>query len=166
MQCQLQLNYLAWRHTSYSHLGYDALHVAYTMQIVVNGLSEVGFAEECLHYIKTLVDRSNVHKREHSPTFQHASTHRCRGAVDNIEQRNAVVLHRLQKFKRAYGELVESDITVLFNSAQRCNVSQVGVLRHFKILQYGSGSNHSELQVFNAETLKRLCSEMLKQLLS
>ena len=42
----------------------------------------------------------------------------------------------------------------------------MGVLRHFKILQYGSGCNHSEFQVFYAETLERLRSEMFQQLLS
>ena len=136
------------------------------MQIVVNGLSEVGLTEECLHHIQALVDRRNVHQWEHSPAFQHTRTHRCRGAVDNVEQRNAVVLHRLQQFQGAYSELVESDIAVFLNSAQRCNVSQVGVLRHFKILQYGSGCNHSEFQMFNAETLERLRSEMFQQLLS
>ena len=118
MQCQLQLYNLAWRHSSYSHLGYDALHVADTMQIVVNGLSEVGLTEECLHHIQALVDRSNVHKREHSPAFQHTRTHCCRGAVDNVEQRHAVVLHRLQKFQGAYSELVESDISVFLDASQ------------------------------------------------
>ena len=66
------------------------------MQIVVNGLSEVGLAEECLHHIQTLVDACHIHKWKYCPALKHACSH-CRNcAVDNIKQRYAIVLHRLQ----------------------------------------------------------------------
>ena len=88
------------------------------MEIVVDNLAEVGIAEECLHNVKSLVDRGYIHQWEHCPAFQHTGSHRSDCAVDDIKQRHSVVLHRLQQLKRAYGELVETHIAVFLDAPQ------------------------------------------------
>ena len=156
----LQLHHLSGRHSAHSHLRYDTLYVANAVQMLVYGLSKVGFAEERVHHVEALVDRSHVAQREYRPAAQQTSAHRRAGAVDDGEQRHAVVLHRLQQLQRVDGEAVEAHIAVGVDASERRDVANLRVLRHLKILQDGSSRCHAQVQMVYAEALQRCGAEV------
>ena len=121
------------------------------MELLINKHSEVRFAEEVLHYVKTLVDLALLFQREHSPSLQQSGTHRRHGAVDDVHQTFPVVLHRIKKFERTDGELVQPYIPLLLYSRKRRDVAYLRMLRQFKVLQYRTACDDAVVKVVYAE---------------
>ena len=69
------------------------------MELLIDELSEIGMLEEILHDVEALIDARHLFQREHHPTPQHTSTHWGGGTVDDVEQRQPVLLHGLQEFE-------------------------------------------------------------------
>ena len=69
-----------------------------------------------IHHVEPLVDRFLVFQGEHHPSFQHSSAHRRHCAVDDLQQRSAVFLHRLKQFQGTDGELVQSYIPLFLDA--------------------------------------------------
>ena len=107
----------------------------------------------------------HVLQREHHPTAQHAAAHGRDGAVDDIEQRFAVFLHRLKELKRADGELIQPHVFLFLQALERRNMIDIRVLRQLQILHDGTRGDDAFLEMLYAEAFQRLGTEMLQQLL-
>ena len=160
------MHHLSGRYSAHSHFRYDTLYVADAVQMLVDGLTEVGLAEKRFHHVETLVDGRHVAQRKYRPAAQQSAAHRCAGAVDDGEQRHAVVLHRLQQLQRVDCKAVETHIAVGIDARKRRDVSNLCVLRHLQILQYGSCRRHAEVQMVYAEALQRCGAKVGEQFLS
>ena len=136
------------------------------MQLIINNLTKIWFAEEIFHYIQSFLNRTNILQREHHPTTKHSSTHRSYCSVYNIEKRTTILLHCAKKFQRTNGKPIQTHVFLLLNSAQRGDVVDMSVLRYLKILHNSSRSNNAILQVINTKALQTLCTKMLKQFLA
>ena len=165
LQCCHELHHFPWRHTSCGHLRYDTLQVADALQVLVHRLAERGVAVEVVHHVEPFVDAPLVPQGEHQPPAKHAPAHGADRAVDDVEQRLAVLLHGLQQLQRADGKLVEPDEALLLNARQRSDVGYLRVQRLFQVLQHGSGSHDAVLHVVDTEALERLHLEVAVQLL-
>ena len=84
------------------------------MQVVVDGLSERGFAEEVVDDVEALVDGLLVFQWEYEPSAQQSAAHRRHGTVDDVEQRFAVLLHGADQLEGADGKLVQPHIFLFF----------------------------------------------------
>ena len=135
------------------------------MQLVIDTLAEVWFAIVILHNVQTLVDGFFVLQREHQPATQHTPPHRCHRMVNHIEQRLTVVLHRRDKLQRTHRKLIQTYVFVFFDTGNRGDMCYLRMQRLLQILQDGTSSNNTTLQVIDAKTLQRLHVEMLVQLL-
>ena len=165
LQGRLQLHHLTRRHTTDGHLRDDTLQVPYPVQLLVDRLAEVGLAIVVVHDVEAFVDGPFVLQREHQPAAQQTATHRAHRPVDHVEERLAILLHRLQQFQRADGEFVEAHIFLLLDTLQRGDVCYLRVLCQFQILQDGSRGYHAVLQMVDAKALHRLHTEVLQQFL-
>ena len=85
--------------------------------------------------------------------------------VNDVQQRLAAFLHGANQFEGANGKLVQTDILLLLNTAQRGDVAYLRVQRVFQVLQNGTSGNDTTLQVVNAKALQRLYIEVLEELL-
>ena len=135
------------------------------MQLVVDTLAEVWFTIVVLHDIQTFVDGFLVLQREYHPTTQHTTTHRRHRMVDDIQQRLTIVLHRSYQFQRTDGKLVKTHIALFLYSRDAGDMGYLRVQRLFQILQDGTSSNDTTLQVVNAKALQRLHIEVLEEFL-
>ena len=136
------------------------------MQLLRDQLAHVWVAEEVVHHVLPLLNLAHVLEREQQPAMQHAGTHRGDGLVDDVEQRDAVLVHRGEQLQVADGELVEAYEAVLLDAAQGGDVSQLEVLCHLHILHDGPGSHDAVLQVVHAKALQVLHLKVFQELLS
>src|SRR3712207_9156456 len=83
---------------------------------LVYALPEIGMAKKISHPVEPIVDGLPVLQRKHKPPPQHSATHRRGRPVDDIEQRGAIVLHRVEQLQGANGELVEAHIFLFLNA--------------------------------------------------
>ena len=111
------------------------------MQLLVDALAEVGLAVVVVHDVEPFVDGLHVFQGEHEPSPEQTASHGAHRPVDDIEQRLAVVLHGVDQFEAADGELIQSYILILLDARDRCDMAYLGVLGLFEILQNGSSSD-------------------------
>ena len=135
------------------------------MQELFDVVAQLRFAEEIFHHILTLLNGFDILEREEYPTAQESATHRTDCLVDDIEQTTSVIIHRSNQFETADSEAVESDVLLLFHTGNIPYMTYVGMLGLFEVVEDGSGSYKTALQVVHSETLHVLHSEMLQQFL-
>ena len=166
LQGGLQGHHFARRDTPNGHLRDDALQVAHAVELVVDQLAELRFAEEIFHDVESLVDGFLLFQRENHPTLQHSGPHRRDRPVDNVAERLAVFLHRIHQFQRAHGEFIQAHVLLLLDAGQRGDVSYLRMLRDFKVLQNGSAGNDAVVQMLHAEAFQVFHGEMAQQFLA
>ena len=164
LQSHLQRHHLTRRDTPYRHFGDDAFQVANQMQLLFYQLFEIGLAEKVFHHIQPLVNRLHVLQREYQPAFQQAGTHRADGLVYHIQQTAATVVHRPHQLQAAHRELIQADILILLDACQRSDMPYLRMLRHDEVLQDGSRSDDTVLEMLHTEAFQVLHLEMLQQL--
>ena len=103
------------------------------MQLLIDTLAEIWFAIVILYDVKTLIDGLHVFQGEDQPASQQSPSHRRDGLVDDIQQRLAIILHRMDQFKAADGEFIQTDILIFLNAGDAGDMAYLGVLRLFKI---------------------------------
>ena len=81
--------------------------------------------------------------------------------VEHIEERRAVVLHRVQQLKGAYGKAVEAHVAFLVDACERRYVAYVRVLGHLEVVEYRPGGHDAAAQMVYAKALERLHAEVL-----
>ena len=131
------------------------------MQLFVNTLTKLWFAIVILHDVQTLIDRLLVLQGEHQPTSEHSTSHRCHCAIYHIQQRLAIILHRIQQLQRAHCKLIQTYILIFLNARDRGDMSYLCMQRLLQILQNSTSSYHTILHVVDAKTLQRLHIEVL-----
>ncbi len=162
----LQLYHFARRHPARGNLSRDTLQVAHSIQVLVDCLSELRILEEFLHYIEPLVYLLCIAQREANPAVEHSRSHRSSCAIDNVDKRAATLLHRLSEFQGTYGKVVEAHVALLVNPRQRRYMTNLCMLRDFKVLQNGAACHNTVFQMFHAKAFQVLHTEMLQQFLS
>ena len=115
-ECILQLHHFSWRYSAHGYLGNDTLQVADAMKLVVEKLTELRLLEEILHDVEALVDRAHILQWEHQPAAEHSSAHCRYSLVDDVEQRQTVVLHRSHQLQTSDGESVHAHELILFDA--------------------------------------------------
>ena len=131
------------------------------LQLFVDALTEIGFAEEVVDNVEALLDGLLIFQREDEPAAQQSATHRRYGTVYHVEERLAVLLHGTDQLQRSDGKLVETHVAFLLDTGDASNMTYLGVQRLFQILQDGSSSHYPTLQMVDAKALQRLHVEVL-----
>ena len=116
-----------------------------------------------LHHVQAAVDGLDILQREQNPAAHHAAAHRRDGAVDDIEQRLAVVTHGGYQFQVADGKLVQTYITLCLNARQVGDVTQLGVLGDVEIVEDGTAGDDGIVHARDTEALEVLCLKVLQQ---
>ena len=165
-QGMLQLHNLTWRNSAHGNLGNNTFQVAYAMQLFIQQLTEFWLFEEIFHDVESLIDRAYILQREYKPSAEHTSTHGRYRAVDNIQQRRTILLHRSYKFQTTYGEAVHAYKLVFLYAREGRDMVNLGMLSNLKILHDGTAGDNTILQVFHAKALQRLGLEMPQQFLA
>ena len=106
--------------------------------MVLNGVAQIGVAEEMLHHVLTLADAVHVLEREYHPSAQQARSHRTDSLVDHVEQTRSAFVHRRKEFETADSKLVEAHIVGFLYARYVADVAYAGVLRLLQIAEYGS----------------------------
>ena len=163
LQGALELHQFARRDASYGSLGGQAFQVTDEFQPLLDQFAAVGVAHEVLHHVEAAVDGLGVLQREQHPAAHHASAHRRDGAVDDVEQRLAVVVHGCHEFQVADGEFVQAHIALGLDARQVGNVSQLGVLGDVQVVQDGAAGDDGIVHGRDAEALEAACLEVLQQ---
>ena len=135
------------------------------MKAVLNLLLKVRMTEKIFHHIKPPVNRLHILQREYNPTFQHTCPHRAYSMVYHIKQTRSTIVHTSHQFQTAGSKLIYAHILFLFYARQRCDMSDMLMLSHFKILKNSSRSYHTILQMFHSETFQIFRFKMLEQFL-
>ena len=164
LQGHLQLHHLAGRHPSDGHFRHDALEVAHALQLTIYQLFEFWLAEEILHHVEAFVDGFLVFQGEHHPSAQQSSAHRRYGLVDDVEQRDAALLHGIHQLERADGELVEAHIFLFLDAREAGDMTDLRVLGLLQVVQDGTCGNHTVVQMVHSKALQVLHAEVLQQL--
>ena len=165
LQGHSQLHDVAWGDTSGADLRYDALEVAYCLELLQDSVSRVGIAEEVLDDIMPLANLDRVFQGEQHPAMQHAGAHRSDCLVDDVEERYAALVHAAHEFEVPDGELVKTNEAVFLDATQSRDVSEQLVLRHLHVLQDDAGCHDAALEVLHAKTLQVLHLEVAQQFL-
>lgn len=72
------------------------------------------------------------------------------------------LVHATHQFQTPYRKLVQTNVTVFFQTCQCLDVVRLVMLGHVKVLQNGSGSNDAIVQMFHSESLQGVCTEMFQ----
>ena len=123
------------------------------MNLIIDALPELWFTVVVFHDVEAFVDRFLILQREHQPTAQQTTSHRTHRLVDDIQQRLTVILHRMNQFEAADGELIQSHIPILLNTGNRGDMAYLCVLCLFEVLQDGPSGDDTVLQVIHAKAL-------------
>ena len=108
------------------------------MNLLIDALAEIWLAIVILHNVQALIDGLLILQREYQPATQQTASHRAHCLVDDIQQRLAIILHRMNQFQTADRKLVQSHVPILFDAGYRSDMSYLGMLCLFEILQDGS----------------------------
>ncbi len=135
------------------------------MELLIHQFLEFRMTEEILHHIQTLIDPTHLFQGEHHPSFQHSGTHGRYRLINHIQQRLAVLLHRIHQLKRTDCELIQSDIPFLLDTREGSDMTDARMQRYLQILKDRSAGNNTVMQMIYAESLQVLHLEMLQQLL-
>ena len=146
--------HLARTDTTRGDLADDALEVADLLQRLADRLACLGLAEQVFHYRLTISYRSYFLERERHPAVQHTSAHRGDSAVDDVEQRTAVLALPARQFQIADREAVEPYVFVFFDTAQVLDMSRLEVLRHIKIHEDASCGRYTCRHLVQTETFE------------
>ena len=165
LQGDTQLHDVARRDASGADLRDDALQVAHRLQLLQDGVPHVGIAEEALHDILPPAYLLGVLQGEEHPAVQHTGSHGRHRLVDDVEERDAALVHAAHELEVADGELVEAHEAVLLDAAKGGDVAELLMLRHLHVLQDDTGCDDAALQVLHAEALEVLHLEMAQQFL-
>ena len=157
------MHQFARRDAAHGSLGRQALQVTDEFQPFLDQFAAVGVAHEVLHHVEAAVDGLGVLQREQHPAAHHASAHRRDGAVDDVEQRLAVVVHGCHEFQVADGEFVQAHIALGLDARQVGDVSQLGVLGNVQVVQDGTAGDDGIVHARDAEAFQVLGLEMLEQ---
>ena len=136
------------------------------MQLFFNQFFEIRLAEEVFHYVQTLINRQYIFQWKHQPTFQQAGSHRTNRFINHVQQAAASIVHAAYQLKAANGEFIQTDVLIFFNTCQRSDMSDLGMLRHDKILQDSSRSDDTILEMLYTKTFQVLCFKMLQKFLT
>ncbi len=154
LQGMLQLHYLTWRNSAHGNLGNNTFQVAYAMQLFIQQLTEFWFLKK----YSTMSSRSLIGRtllqREYKPSAEHTSTHGRYRAVNNIQQRGTILLHRSYKFQTTYGEAVHAYKLVFLYAREGRDMVNLGMLSNLKILHDGTAGDNTILQVFYTKALQ------------
>ena len=121
------------------------------MQLVIDTLTELWFAIVILHDVETRVDGLFVLQREYEPATQQATSHRTYRLVDDIEQRLAIILHGMNQFETANRELIEAYILIFLDARDAGDMTNLGVLCLFEILQDSTSCDDTRLQMIHTK---------------
>ena len=136
------------------------------MKLIIHQLLELRFLEEIFHNVESLVDRAHIFQRKDKPATEHTASHCRYGAVDDIQKRRTIVLHRSHQFQTADGKAVHTHELILLNTGKCCNMINLGMLGNLQILHDGSAGNDTILQMFYTKTFQGFGLEMTKEFLA
>ena len=166
LQGMLQLHNFTRRNSTHSHFGNDTFQVTDTMQLIIHQLLELRFLEEIFHDVESFIDWTHIFQWKDKPAAEHTASHCRYGAVDDIQKRRTIVLHRSHQFETADGKAVHTHELILLNTGKCCNMIDLGMLGNLQILHDGSAGNDTVLQMFYTKTLQRFGLEMTEEFLS
>ena len=136
------------------------------MNLVVHALAKLRLSIVIVHDVQAFVDGLFVLQRKHHPAAQQAAAHGTHRTVYHVEQRLAVVLHGLHQLQRTDGELIQTHVFILLDTRYRCDMGYLRMLCLFQVLQDGTGSDNTALQVVHTKALQVLNMKVFQQLLT
>ena len=134
LQRHFQLYHFARRDAPYGGFRNDAFQIAYPMQLFFYEILEIGFAEEVVYHVQTLVDGFHVFQGEYNPPLQQAGSHRTDGVVNNIQQARTTIIHTAQQFQTSDSEFIQAHIAVFLNTRKRSDMAYLVMLGHIEVL--------------------------------
>ena len=164
-KCILQLHHFSRRYSAHGYLGDDTFQVADAMKLVVEKLAELRLLEEILHDVEALVDRAHILQWEYQPAAEHSAAHCRYSLVDDVEQRQTIVLHRSHQFQTSDGESVHAHELILFDARKRRDMVDLRMLGNLQILHDGTAGDDAILKMFHTEAFQRLGLEVSQEFL-
>ena len=153
-QCHFQLNHLARRNTPHRYFRNEAFHIAYRIELRIDNLPNFGVAEKELHSVQPILDRLHIFQRKDDPPFEHTRPHWGDSPVYHVEQAFSPFVHRRKQFETPYREFIQSHISLLLDTRQRCNVRNLRMLRNIQIMKQRPRGDNGVGHIVNSETFE------------
>ena len=135
------------------------------MQLFFDQFFEIRLTEKIFHYIQAFIDRQYIFQRKHQPALQQTGTHRTDSLINHVQQAAASIIHAAYQLKATDREFIQTDVFIFFNTCQRSDMPDLGMLRHNEILQDGSRSDDTILEMLYTKTFQILRFKMLQKFL-
>ena len=166
MQCTqgiTELHHLTRTYTSGTDLADRTLHILQLRQALAYLLATVGVAEEVFDHRLPVPDRTHLFERESHPAVEHTCAHGSDGLVQYVVQRTAVFTLAVKQFEVTDGELVEPDILVGLQPAERMDMFGLQVLGYVQVVQYARSGYYAVRHAGDTETLEVSRLKLLAQ---
>ena len=158
-----ELHHLTRTDTSGTDLADRTLHILQLRQALAYLLATVGVAEEVFDHRLPVSDRAHLFERESHPAVEHTCAHGSDGLVQYVVQRTAVVALAVKQFEVTDGELVEPDILVGLQPAERMDMFGLQVLGYVQVVQYARSGYYTVRHASDTETLEVSRLKLLAQ---
>ena len=119
--------------------------------------------KEILHAVEPPLDVVDLAEGEGNPAAQQAAAHGGEGAVDDLQEAAAVLVHAAEDFEIAHGEVVHPHIAFLVDARDGGDVADVGVVSIVKVVENGAGGRERRRHVIHAIAFEIFHLEMFAE---